>query len=121
MLAEITTPMSPVLMLVSGILGIASAAGAAINVLSTLATRRDLQHSEEIRKQGESTFAREAQQMEARVERLENSVEVLRGEVLSMERRMNAGDEQRAIAIHSRINELVEAVSLMRGEMKRKP
>lgn len=49
------------------------------------------------------------------VEKLGTRMESLRTEMGDLERRLNASDEQRAIASHQRHNELLEAVSELRG------
>ena len=46
-------------------------------------------------------------------------IEAVREEMAEMERRLNAADESRTEGVHDRVNQILEAVGELRGEMKR--
>lgn len=54
-----------------------------------------------------------------RLDRLECEVPEIRAEIRRMVIELDRKGEERAVAIHNRINQLVEATGEMRGELKR--
>ena len=67
-----------------------------------------------------SLFAtrREQAAMEKRLDKVEEIQAGIMTEIAEMERRLNTASENRAVATHDRINDVLEAVSEIRGELK---
>ena len=57
--------------------------------------------------------------MTIRMERTENEVQAMRAEIKAELNQMTRLDEERASGLHERINRVLEAVSELRGEMRR--
>lgn len=109
MLAEITTSSATSLWIV-GLLGACGALPGLVAVISLFATRREVQQLEKRLDQEVVALARRADQTE-------DLISKLRDDVHQMERRMNTSDEARAVQIHERINQVLGAVSQLRGEL----
>jgi hypothetical protein len=68
----------------------------------------------------EARDKRDADQRDAAFSRktIYGEIETLRKEMAAMERRLNQDNENRSVKIHDRINEILEAVSELRGQLK---
>jgi len=118
-------PASPASILLVGGLGIASSVSALVSIISVFATRREVETK--FKAVDEDLVALEARvkavqtEVDARLNRLLDSIDAVRVAMTTMERDMTAADERRAVMMHERINTLVTVVSEIRGELRANP
>jgi uncharacterized Ntn-hydrolase superfamily protein len=93
--------------------GIAALGGVpgVIAVFSLFATRREVQALE-------SKTAADARMAAERLDKTEEALKDLQRELHAMENRITEAGEKRAIAIHDRTNEILSAVSELRGRFE---
>ncbi len=95
---------------ITGLMAASGGVASLVSIISLFTTRREL----ELVKSGIGT---EIAAISKRVTAMEEDVRDLKRELPEMERRMQAASETRAVDLHERINQVLAAVSELRGRI----
>lgn len=95
---------------VLGAVGVCGGLPGLVAVISLFATRREMQSLE-------AKVAQDKEAMDKRLTRMEEQLDEVKTDIHQMENRITAAGETRAVALHERINEILAAVSEVRGRI----